>query len=57
LEAELKALPSGIEVISYGADEVLARLPISSKFNAGDAFIATLFESGRSAAVTRRAAE
>jgi NTE family protein len=57
LEAELKALPAEIEVISHGADKVLAELPISSKFNAGDAFIANLFEAGRGAAVTRRAAE
>jgi NTE family protein len=57
LEGELKALPAGVEVVSHGADEVLARLPISSKFNAGDAFIATLFDAGRSAAIVRRAAE
>ena len=56
LEAELKALPAEIEVISHGADEVLSELPISSKFNAGDAFIANLFDAGRAAAITRRAA-
>lgn len=50
LEAELRALPASVRVTSHGADAVLAQLPISSKFNAGDAFIATLFESGREAA-------
>ncbi len=56
LEAELAALPLSIRVTSHGADEVLSALPISSKFNAGDAFIATLFEAGRGAAIRKQAA-
>ncbi len=50
LEAELRALPATVQVTSHGADAVLSLLPISSKFNAGDAFIANLFEAGRNAA-------
>ena len=50
LEAELRALPASVRVTSHGADAVLSSLPISSKFNAGDAFIANLFEAGRAAA-------
>ncbi len=57
LEAELAALPTTIQVISHGADEVLSDLPISSKFNAGDAFISTLFEAGCGAATRKQAAE
>ncbi len=56
LEAELQALPASIRVTSHGADEVLSALPISSKFNAGDAFIANLFEAGRGAAIRKKAA-
>lgn len=51
LEAELLAIPPCVQVTSHGADAVLANLPISSKFNTGDSFIATLFEAGRTAAV------
>lgn len=50
LEAELRALPASIIVTSHGADAVLGPLPISSKFNAGDAFITALFNAGRHAA-------
>lgn len=56
LEAELRALPASVRVTSHGADAVLAQLPISSKFNAGDAFIAALFDAGRAAAATHAVA-
>lgn len=49
LEAELAALPASVRVTSFGAEAVLAGLPISSKFNTGDSFIAALFEAGRAA--------
>lgn len=49
LEAELAALPAGIRLTSYAADEALAHLPISSKFNGEEAFLTTLFEAGRKA--------
>jgi NTE family protein len=52
LEAELAALPDGITLTSYDADEALAHLPISSKFNGEEAFLTTLFESGRAAVGT-----
>jgi NTE family protein len=52
LEAELAALPAGITLTSYDADEALAHLPISSKFNGEEAFLTTLFESGRAAVGT-----
>jgi NTE family protein len=49
LEAELAALPAGVALTSYAADEALAHLPISSKFNGEEAFLTTLFEAGRNA--------
>lgn len=49
LEAELAALPAGVALTSYDADEALAHLPISSKFNGEEAFLTTLFEAGRRA--------
>jgi NTE family protein len=49
LEAELAALPSGVALTSYDADDALAHLPISSKFNGEEAFLTTLFEAGRNA--------
>jgi NTE family protein len=49
LEAELAALPAGVTLTSYAADEALAHLPISSKFNGEEAFLTTLFEAGRNA--------
>jgi hypothetical protein len=49
LEAELAALPAGVSLTSYDADEALAHLPISSKFNGEEAFLTTLFEAGRNA--------
>jgi len=52
LEAELAALPAGIMLTSYDADVALAHLPISSKFNGEEAFLTTLFESGRAAVGT-----
>lgn len=50
LDAELAALPAGVQVESYAADAALRNLPISSKFNAEAAFLAKLFEAGREAA-------
>ena len=49
LEAELAALPSGVELITYDADDALDNLAISSKFNGDEAFLTTLFEAGRAA--------
>ncbi|HVY15454.1 MAG TPA: patatin-like phospholipase family protein [Rhodopila sp.] len=50
LAAELAALPPTIRLRSYDADEALMHLPISSKFNGEQAFLAELFEAGRAAA-------
>ncbi|MDE2517138.1 MAG: patatin-like phospholipase family protein [Rhodospirillales bacterium] len=50
LAAELAALPQGVRLISIDADAALADLPISTKFNAEEAFLDTLFEAGRHAA-------
>ena len=47
LEAELAALPSGVDLTSYDADDALAHLPISTKFNGEKAFLSMLFEAGR----------
>jgi NTE family protein len=49
LDAELAALPDGVTLTSYNADEALAHLPISSKFNGEEAFLTTLFDAGRNA--------
>jgi NTE family protein len=49
LEAELAALPAGVTLTSYDADDALAHLPISSKFNGEEAFLTTLFQAGRNA--------
>jgi len=49
LEAELASLPSCVALTSYDADDALAHLPISSKFNGEAAFLTTLFEAGRAA--------
>ena len=49
LEAELAALPPGVALTSYDADEAVSHLPISTRFNGEEAFPATLFESGRNA--------
>lgn len=50
LEAELAALPAGVRLTEYLADETLRDLPISSKFNAEPDFLAVLHEAGRRAA-------
>lgn len=50
LAAELAALPPSVRLRSYDADEALIHLPISSKFNGEEAFLAELFEAGRAAA-------
>jgi NTE family protein len=55
LEAELAALPANVALTSYDADEALAHLPISSKFNGEEAFLTTLFEAGRQAVATHHA--
>ena len=52
LEAELAALPASVALTSYDADEALAHLPISSKFNGEEAFLTTLFNAGRDARCT-----
>ena len=49
LEAELGMLPPTVRLTSFAADEALAHLPISSKFNGEEAFLTTLFEAGRNA--------
>jgi NTE family protein len=49
LVAELAALPAGVRLRSYDADDALLHLPISSKFNGEEAFLTELFEAGRSA--------
>jgi NTE family protein len=49
LEAELAALPEDVTLTSFDADEALAHLPISSKFNGEAAFLTTLFDAGRDA--------
>ena len=50
LLAELAALPRAVRLRTYDADDVLMHLPISSKFNGEEAFLAELFEAGRDAA-------
>ena len=50
LAAELAAIPTGVHLISIDADEALRDLPISSKFNAEEAFLDTLFQAGHRAA-------
>jgi NTE family protein len=50
LVAELEALPAGVKLVAYHADDALLHLPISSKFNGEEAFLAELFEAGRAAA-------
>jgi NTE family protein len=55
LEAEIAALPEGVALTSYDADEALAHLPISSKFNGEATFLTTLFEAGREAVATQPA--
>lgn len=49
LDAELAALPEGVQVESYDADTALGALPISSKFNGERDFLAQLFDAGRAA--------
>jgi NTE family protein len=57
LATELAALPKWVKVITYGEDGTLAALPVSSKFNADDVFIADLFQAGRKAAAVPTRAE
>ena len=49
LAAELEALPKDVTLTCYDADEALLDLPISSKFNGEEGFLAQLFEGGRAA--------
>jgi NTE family protein len=50
LRYELEALPAALDVACYSADDVLGALPISSKMNADQQFIGTLFAAGMTAA-------
>jgi NTE family protein len=52
LAAELRALPAGVRLTSYEADETLRDLPISSRFNGEPEFLDTLFQAGRATAET-----
>lgn len=54
LQAELATLPDSVRVTSFEADNALAHLPVSSKFNGDDAFLTELFAAGRAAAVRHR---
>ncbi|HTB45060.1 MAG TPA: patatin-like phospholipase family protein [Acetobacteraceae bacterium] len=49
LAAELAALPHGINLTSYDADDALLDLPIASKFNGEEEFLSLLFRAGRTA--------
>jgi len=51
LAAELAALPQGINLTSYDADDALLDLPIASKFNGEEEFLSLLFRAGRTAGV------
>jgi NTE family protein len=50
LQAELDALPDDVMLTTYDADDALLDLPISSKFNGEEEFLALLFNAGRAAA-------
>jgi NTE family protein len=50
LQAELDALPDDVALTCYQADDALLDLPISSKFNGEEEFLALLFNAGRTAA-------
>ena len=52
LAAELAALPQGINLTSYDADDALLDLPIASKFNGEEEFLSVLFGAGRAATPT-----
>jgi NTE family protein len=54
LEAELRALPPTVRLTEIDAEAALASLPVSSKFNADEAFLGKLFEAGRIAASLAR---
>jgi NTE family protein len=51
LQAELDALPDDVMLTTYDADDALLDLPISTKFNGEEEFLALLFNAGRAAAV------
>jgi hypothetical protein len=51
LAAELAALPPGVSLTSYDADDALLDLPIASKFSGDEEFLSLLFRAGRTAAV------
>ena len=53
LAAELAALPAGVALTSYDADDALLDLPISSKFSGEQEFLSLLFNAGRAAAALR----
>lgn len=50
LAAELAALPEGVSLTSYDADDALLDLPIMSKFNGDEEFLSQLFNAGRASA-------
>jgi NTE family protein len=54
LTAELAALPAAVRLTSYDADDALLDLPISSRFNGEEEFLAELFEAGRAAAAAEK---
>ncbi len=53
LHHELMALPPGLNLTCYEADDVLGKLPISSKLNADPDFIEELYQAGRRVARER----
>ncbi len=53
LTAELAALPRGVTLTTYDADDTLLDLPISSKFSGEQEFLSLLFNAGRTAASVR----
>jgi len=47
LAADIEALPEGVRLLVFEADETLRDLPISSKFNGEPDFLSELFSAGR----------
>jgi NTE family protein len=54
IEAELRMLPPQMRLREIDAEATLSALPVSSKFNADEAFLTKLFEAGRKAAAPAR---
>jgi hypothetical protein len=57
LHHELAALPPELNLTCYEADDVLGKLPISSKLNADHDFIEELYQAGRRVARARTTAQ